>query len=445
MKLQLKRLNHSKTFSSNFLKAKLQSFPKSTQKDSTKKIKNLLKKFDEEGIKKKHLYVAHKINLKLNENNFFKKGIKDIFTNEKNYFSEKYLNSTIKLGNYDKRYSSPQSNTLSDKINITKMKSNNISYIKNLYNKNKLNDSYINSIFNKINNKKHFNTFIKRPSIYYSNINNITDAELKIIFQKYKIIEENNKKSRNKSDIYFNENEINKRISLQEQILNEYKNHKKMSENLSIKLQKRANKLCEEDVLINQIDNYRYFLQKINKKISHNDNHNKFIAWLSSLRKYQKEKDVKNLDDINNKNNKSDKVINKKEDILTNYINKYQYSFGNKSELYLDLESNITPLYPLILSQNLRNNEIIENTHIDDIKSLKKNKSISYFNNLNIEGKNLLNCEIDITKKLEGKKKYLIKNNYNDDEIKPLIFSKFNKIQYNKIPKAITNTINLHI
>ena len=278
----------------------------------------------------------------------------------------------------------------------------------------------------------------KRPSVFLANKEYITDGELKILFEKLKENEKSiNNKSRNNRNFFRNNiniypnkseiNEINNRLYLQEKILNEFKNNIKKNDYIIEKI-KHITKKKNQDLLINKIENYRYNLQKINKsqRIKNNENYYKTIKWLSSLRKYD------NNDNNNNIIIKNDNEKNK-EDILENYINKYQYSFGNSSNLYSDLESNISPLYALILPQNLKCKEIIKNTHIYKSDSLP-----------NIIGKNLLDYEIELSKSLEGKKKILVKNNNKDEEIKPLIFAKSNRLKNYQIPKAITNTINLH-
>ena len=159
---------------------------------------------------------------------------------------------------------------------------------------------------------------------------------------------------------------------------------------------------------------------------------------------------------------------NSKEAIYDNYINNFQYSFGSNSTLYCDLESSIPPLYAFILSDNLKNNEKIRNTHIDNNYylnnknnsfinyKLKKNISVPSLNNqfnikeknnikdLNVEGKRLIDLEIEMSKNLEGKKKRLIKANYNDDETDTKTFAYSTVSDIFHFPKAVKNALELH-
>ena len=427
-----KQMKHSNTMNYNLSQKYNSLFQKSKNNINNEIIKE----------NTKHLFFARKINIKDDKNIFYKKGIKEIFNNKNIYFSNRYYNHTIKIGNSEKKFLTHEPKLNTDKKMLFKRKPYNLlirklslspnqnkSLLSNLILKNKTIDD-LDSKLNKLD--------YKRPSVFLANKEYITDGELKILFEKLKENEKSiNNKSRNNRNFFRNNiniypnkseiNEINNRLYLQEKILNEFKNNKKKNDYIIEKI-KHITKKKNEDLLINKIENYRYNLQKINKsqRIKNNENYYKTIKWLSSLRKYD------NNDNNNNIIIKNDNEKNK-EDILENYINKYQYSFGNSSNLYSDLESSISPLYALILPQNLKCKEIIKNTHIYKSDSLP-----------NIVGKNLLDYEIELSKSLEGKKKILVKNNSKDEEIKPLILAKSNRLKNYQIPKAITNTINLH-
>ena len=180
------------------------------------------------------------------------------------------------------------------------------------------------------------------------------------------------KKSRNiknyfsSSSMNFNtslKKEINNRICLQEKILKDFKRNEKSENNLVNRLIKLTKK-NDKDLLINQVDNYRNKIEKIDKnskKYISNDNYKMVIQWLSSLRKYGKDNKNNNNEkkEIDNNNiNKSLKI--NKEEILNNYINKLSYSFGNDSKLYSDIESNIYPLCGLIAPSDDKNKERIK-------------------------------------------------------------------------------------
>jgi len=233
---------------------------------------------------------------------------------------------------------------------------------------------------------------------------------------------------------------------------------------------------------MNQLDNYRIKMEKISEDIKSNGIYNnsnyKNIHWLSSLRNYPKEKN-NNINNNNEENIIYDKKnstlpllyknINSKNkyDIYDNYINNLHYSFGSNSNLYYDIESNISPLYAFILSDNLKNKEKITNTHIDNYynynsseteyyKKLKKNLSVPSLrkgkcdnskhinNDLNIEGKRLIDYEYEMAQKLEGKRKRLIKTVYNEEEIEPKIFAKSKMMNSFYFSKGIKNAFDLH-
>ena len=306
---------------------------------------------------------------------------------------------------------------------------------------------------------KTFNMYGKRTGFFFSGVNHITDGELKIIYQKFLDIAKNNKKkeklkskNKEKSRIIYNniiseknkdinfktiskttiDKEMNARLYLQEKILNKLKEENKENQKLTEKIKKHISK-DNNNLLMNQVDKYRVKIEKIDEenKINNDYNYYKTIQWMSSLRNYTKNI-VKNKNILKNatlpaiykNSNKS------KDDIYNNYLNNLQYSFGNNSNLICDIDSSISPLHAFILSDNLKNNEKITNTHIDDnynfnnnsisndnstklIKNFSvpslKNKKFLYQNSvgkdLNIEGIKLLDYEIEMSRKMYGKRK----------------------------------------
>ena len=367
--------------------------------------------------------------------------------------------------------------------------------------------------------KNMYNIYGKRAPIFFSSNSYITDGELKIIYQNFidkvkdskkrellkikledkKFIKKNEDKTANEKDKDVNHNKNNKynnslykkiykttidkemyaRLGLQEKILNKFQYDKKENQKLIHKIKTNTNK-SSDDLLINQLDEYRNKLEKIDQieRKNQEKNHNKTIYWLSSLRNYpQNSNRNENKNSQNNNNNSSLPMIkknnssinsikyNSKDDIYNNYINNIQYSFGNNSNLYCDIESNIRPLCGLILPGNYKENEKITNTHIDDnlivnkninnnsiynVKQLKKNMSAPSLINkttdkeLKIEGKGLLDFEIGIYKELKGKRKKLIKMNYNDEDVDSKVFAKSYLLNNFYFPKAVKNTFDLH-
>ena len=443
---------------------------------------NLNKKLNPEFIRKKNeinnknnnnkpkrVFIARKLDSKEIElNNFCRKGIKEIFNNENLYFSDKYCNNTVKIGNGDKKLIIPNPIINIEKKKFVRKKTTNLLLLRNLSKsktswrdsqKSKLDDSNNNnmSLLSKYDYKRPSMSnsgLIKRPSISFKDKENISDKELKMYFQnlKNKIKEKNKSRNyqnyfvmNNKRNTYENKsvsNEIKNRLLLQEKILNEFKTYN-MNNNNMIKKLKKFTKKNKDNLLINQINNFRE--QKYNNyntfKKQNTEHHLKIIEWLSSLRQYGNNKKDISLEKKEQMHTYSNNFNNiKKEEILDNYINKLHYSFGSNCTLYSDIQSPLNPICALIIPENLKNKEITKYSYYNE-----KNKNKTKKNYLPvIVGKSLLDYEIELTKELEGKKKLFIRRNYPEDDIKPLTFANSNKIEKTKIPKAITNTLYLH-
>ena len=485
------------------------------------------------------LLFIQKININDEKNNYYKEGVDKIFNDENLFFSNLYRNKKVVVGrnkvNVVKSTNLMNSQEKTRYKNIIKNRFQKCIALKN-YGKFKKNEN--------IRSKKMFdkstNYFDQSESNNYNNIstsfffdgnkqdigikgsffqgrrisfscsgnNYISDGELKLLYQKYLDLEKENKKrellkiklndkknkrksnekqkyiklfdnSKNKNST---EKEISLRLDLQEKILKKYKIDNQKNKNLLTKIKDYISKENNNKLLMNQIDNYRMKIEKIddNQKLRQNNEKNGYyrqIHWLSNLRRYPKDKKDNNFEDSDNKLHKrknrslpiiNEKKKNKREKILNNYINKINYSFAsnnNNNSLYYDINSKINPLYALIFSDNNKDKEKIINTHIDDYfyykpnienkNKITKNKSISSLtsrhtdnpnnkNDLNIEGKRLIDYEIDLSKQLEGKRKKIIKIQNNDEEIEPKVFAKSNLIDNIFYSKAIKNTIDLH-
>ena len=472
----MNKIKHSKTIINNMNNTQYSVFTKN----------KVAKHLDKE--KSKNFLIAHKINIKDNNNDYYKKGLNDIFYDANYYLSNKYFNHKVKIGNSSLKDFSLS--TSEEKINKFKkdflLKKNNYlpfrklstinvplrALYRNSSYKSRIMDSSNMSILSKYDYKKPLNNDnIKRPSLYVGGKEYITDGELKLLYQKYKDNEKklkSNIKSRNErknfiskySSTFYNtassiQNEINNRLTLQEKILNNFKRYKKLNQFLSNKIIKKTKK-DNKDLLMYKVNSHRNIIEK---NINNNSNstidgdyeyHSQMIQWLSNLRHY-KIKNKSNSENKNNNTNLNQKNFNKtminpyKEKNLNNYINKYHYSFGNNSYLYSDIESSISPLYALIIPDNSNCQEIIKNSSIEDANKVIKKNELNKDDIMILEGKNLLDYEIKLSKILEGKKKYIIKNNYKEDDIKPLTFSRINFDKKYNLPKAVINSFNLHI
>ena len=230
-----KQMKHSNTMNYNLS----QKYNSLFQKDKNNINNEIIKE------NTKHLFFARKINIKDDKNNLYKKGIKEIFNNKNIYFSNRYYNHTIKIGNSEKKFLTHEPKLSTDKKMLFKRKPYNLlirklslspnqnkSLLSNLILKNKTIDDP-DSKLNKLD--------YKRPSLFLANKEYITDGELKILFEKLKENEKSiNNKSRNNRNFFRNNiniypnkseiNEINNRLYLQEKILNEFKINKKKND-----------------------------------------------------------------------------------------------------------------------------------------------------------------------------------------------------------------------
>ena len=306
----IKKLHHSKSMGSN-LTSTFNSFPQKNKNTTN----------NESPQKKSKIFlIAHKINFKDKKNNFYKKGIKEFFNNENYFFETRYQNHRIRIGNSEPRFSTQEPkfyNNIVDKKVFMKKRTNNnynrkYSLSSNQINtlnansllKNKLNDSNM-SILSKYGYyKKPSNNnalYMKRPSIFFNDKEFITDNELKNLFQKFKVKKSRNEKNYfSKSTINFNtslRNEINNRINLQEKILDKYKKNERTG-NYIINRIKKFTKKENKDLLMKQVDKYRFKIEQINNsslRKKNYENYNRVIQWLSSLRQYDKNTNKKNI------------------------------------------------------------------------------------------------------------------------------------------------------
>ena len=119
---QIKRMKHSKSMKDNLFKKLNHEF----RKNKNEIINN---------NKPTRLFIASKIdsnNIVLR--NFCRKGIKELFNNKNLYFSEKYNNNTIKIGNGEKKLIIPEPKMNIERKNFIKRKTMNLLYLRSLSN-----------------------------------------------------------------------------------------------------------------------------------------------------------------------------------------------------------------------------------------------------------------------------------------------------------------------
>ena len=186
---QIKRMKHSKSMKDNLFKKLNHEF----RKNKNEIINN---------NKTTRLFIARKIdsnNIVLR--NFCRKGIKELFNNKNLYFSEKYNNNTIKIGNGEKKLIIPEPKMNIERKNFIKRKTMNLLYLRSLSN-NRTKTLYRNpqkNILDDSNNNTSFlgrydyrrasmnkSSLTKKTSIIFKDKGNISDRELKIYFQNIK-------------------------------------------------------------------------------------------------------------------------------------------------------------------------------------------------------------------------------------------------------------------
>ena len=233
----------------------------------------------------------------------------------------------------------------------------------------------------------------------------------------------------------------------------------------------------KDELLINQINDYRIKKEEIeeldNKNNEENINNktvnnnlyltqeqklrdlNKNMQWLTSLRDY----DNNNLSNIIIKKQPTQLKKRCNSSSILNLKNRYiSFHSFDKRDIIFNLSNKFDSIYAQITPSNNKESEKIRDTFKDlDIfsRNSRRNKekyklenNILYktnmFDGLNIQGKKLINFEIELSKELEGKKKRIVKIPYLENEIKSKIFVETNKINKIDIPQTVKNTVELH-
>ena len=424
----------------------------------------------------KHSLFLKKINLKENKNKYYIEGVYQLFNDENMFLDSIYKGKKIVIGKSRNKKSIILNIRNNQKINTKKL-----NYIKpknkNLSSSNITNNkSYTFQMNNNTANDSNMQSTKGGRKIIWAgakkNDNYISDDELKNIYQdcinrENACFKEYTEKSKNKSFIN-NSNkspsikEVNNILNLQSLVLNKYKIRKMETKKMIDRLLRQTTK-NKDTLLINQLNDYRLKKEKIDEEETNHiiiDNPNfkntnikeveQKIQWLSSLRDYQ--------NDINIKDNKKRCISSNNKDL--NSLQHYCYSF-DKRDILFDLSGKLYPLFAQIIPKVYKENEKIRDT-LHDMKTHKNNSiynnTFSKFNNiifnnknksnlykgLNIRGKKLLNFEIELSKELEGKKKKLVQFPYRDDEITTKLFAKSYSVNNFFVPKSVKNTFELH-
>ena len=246
-----------------------------------------------------------------------------------------------------------------------------------------------------------------------------------------------------KQNIYLNKSEginLEQMLDLQEKILNMKNKRNKMNQKL---LKKIMNVTFKEEDKILMNDNKEILIIKgkthdkelikfRNTCMNINDMMKK---WIFNLRKNKKEEQK-------NKKYEPQEIIYYNKDISFNSEKNENNNIRKKLFQKINIKKNID-------KSNSCRNVNGSCTMFNKIKSVNdeniKNKiNIGSFRNLFIQGKNLLNQEIKLSKNLIGKKKKYIQYNFVPDEISSILVAKSNSFENALKPKAIINSMEVH-
>ena len=387
---------------------------------------------------RKKTLLIKKINVNKNENKQILRIINKSFNDVNSYLSSNVDGKNIIIGKkiIPLKNQSFQiiKDSLNDKKHLSKnilffLKSRNTFYVSNNNNHDKNN---LNKVINPYNNKK-FKSYTKMILTPIIKQYPISNSELNKIYEYFKQIKirndlDNKRKynsSRNSpSNFHINfsnkenlsERSLYNSLKLQEKILNLNKKYskekKKIEKRLFTKTQKK-----KEDLLLNQIDLYRPF-----KETQDKDNDNIFtgnLNWLMNLRVNDnfikdKNKNLKNaFINIGCLSRPNYKIVYKidiiKEKIRSNFVN-FNNSLFSKNQRYIK-------------------------------NSLKE--AYNELNDLAIEGKNLLKCEMENSNLIKGKKILYKERNFENEINNKEIFKSFSVREF-KRNLIIDNCFKLH-
>ena len=424
----------------------------------------------------KHSLFLKKINMKENKNKYYVEGVYKLFNDETAFLENVYKGRKIVVGKSRNKSTISANARNRNKHTTKKVKPLNKNISSNNLTFNKSSTFQINNnTF--ANDNSLMNSGKGRKMIWISgkkNDNYISDEELKNIYQECinrenVALKEYTDKSKNKSFIQNNNKspsvkECNNILNLQSLVLDKFKLRNAENNKMIDRLLRYTSKK-KDNLLINQINDYRIIKEKkdeeeINNIINNNPNIKinnikeveKKIQWLSSLREYENNKKA---------NNKKNRCISSNNKDFSS-TPKYFYSF-NKRDIIFDLTGKLFPIFAQVTPKIFRENEKIRDT-LHDLKNQKKNSifninnsikmnnlltnnkkhRINSYKGLNIKGKKLLNFEIELSKELEGKKKKIVQYPYREDELATKLFAKSYSVNNFFVPKSVKNTIELH-
>ena len=407
---------------------------------------------------KKHCLSIKKINIKAKENKYYSQALQNMFFNPDIYLNHDYKGKKVIIGKkyekvkgikelYDYYYRyNKRRKTLESKVQLKSL-----SFFQKILNKSKSLNSKLNKIQD-ISRKtsslsETSKTLLASPSKNEVKDISVSDNDLKILYKEIVEREERNKKK--KIDFYSEKNFLNEAqgmgmglmLKLQEKILRIKNKRNKMNQKLSNKIinitSKDKDRILmneQKDVLIIKGKNLDKELTMFNLANQNVDENLK--NWIYNLRKNKQEEQKIEMQSpeekiYSNKNfifspNKSD--INIRKQLFK------KISINNSININVNKEEKENKLIDI---KNSRKNYVNKNY-------LNKSMSLNLAHNLFIQGKNLLNQEIKLSKEFFGKKKKLFQYSFVSDEISSIIMAKSNSKENFNIPKAIINSMEVH-
>ena len=376
----------------------------------------------------KKSFIIKKINLKESSNNYYSTAIQNIFHSPVHFLNDSYQGKKVLIGKNHHLFQDIISNRdLSDLIYPRQKKrkktissSNNslINIKRGIQRKRSLKSNR--KEIDKFNSSESSRSY--RP-LGEQRTFSVSDNELKVI---YKDVEENIKNNKNNiQDILLNQTgslSIGQMLDLQEKILKKNKTRPQIRKKLIDKIMNKTFKE-KKNILMNQMNNYLILKRKkMDKELTkfcllHKTSNIVNRNWMYNLRK-----------NVVTKNEERKCISPLQKEII--YYNKDFFP----NELNCDVKKNLfNKIYKIKLNKDdSKNNRILSETNLNSFRSLY------------IQGKNLLNHEIKLSKDLVGKKKKLIQYTFIPKEISSMLLAKSKSKDSVMTPKAIINTMNIH-
>lgn len=256
----------------------------------------------------------------------------------------------------------------------------------------------------------------------------VSDNELKLIFKEMAERARQNKKK--PMDFSLNQTQkigIGHMMNLQEKILKTENKKIKTNQSMINKIEKITSK-DKSNILMDQTKDFIVLKKKLlAKELTRYTIFNKNLTdntktWIYNLRK------TKHYSQKNFFSPIEKEVIYYNKDLFTIDINNNDNGKNNfRKKLYKKI--------PKFNFNKENNKKLIERNNETNLNS---------FHNLFIQGKNLLNQEVKLSKDLIGKKKKLCLYTFNPDEISAIMLAQSNPIDTVTTPKAVINTIENH-